>query len=208
MAFFPILLELKDAPCLVAGGGRLGLHKARLLLENGADVTVIAPEVCPELAALPVTLLKRPVTAADVRGMLLVVDATGDSAAEALLSEACKAAHIPFNSACRVDDGSAIFPAVYRQGRTVLAVSSLGASPIASARLRDALAEKVPEDMDAILDAMSALRPRSREAIEDQSQRRAFLRRCLDEMLSLSRPLTGAETDAILHEIKEKDHEA
>ena len=172
-------------------------------MEQGADVTVIAPEVCQELAALPVQCLRRTVTAEDVAHHSLVVDATGDPAAQRLLSEACRARRIPFNSACRVDDGSAIFPAVHRQGRTVLAVSTLGASPIVSTHLRDALATHVPEGMDAILDTMAALRPRSREAFEDQSQRREFLRRCLDEMLSLARPLTEAETDELIQEIKE-----
>lgn len=204
MSYFPILLDLDGLPCLVAGGGRLGLRKAKLLLAHGADVTVIAPELCPELAALPVTLLRRAVTAEDVTGMRFVVDATGDSAAQRLLSEACRAARVPFNSACRVDGGSAIFPAVHRRGRTVLAVSSLGASPIASARLRDALAARLPERLDEILDAMAALRPVSRAAFAEQPQRREFLRRCLDEMLSLSRPLTGEETDAIINEVKEK----
>jgi len=203
MAFFPILLDLDGLPCLVAGGGRLGLHKAKLLLENGADVTVIAPEVCPELAALPVKCLRRAVTAEDVAGMRLVVDATGDPAAQQLLSDACRAQRIPFNSACRVDDGSAIFPAVRRQGRTVLAVSTLGSSPIVSAKLRDTLAAHMPEQMDAILDAMAALRPRSRTAFAEQEQRRDFLRRCLDKMLTLARPLTEAETDELIHEIKE-----
>ena len=202
MAYFPILLDLDGLPCLVAGGGRLGLHKAALLQSHGADVTVVAPEVCPELAALPVKLLRRAVAAEDVRGMALVVDATGDAAAWQLLSDACRAQHIPFNSACRVDGGSAVFPAVHRQGRTVLAVSTLGASPIASARMRDALAAHVPERMDEILEAMAALRPVSRAAFPEQTQRRAFLKNCLDEMLTLARPLTGAEIEAIKERTK------
>ena len=204
MSFFPILLDLDGLPCLVAGGGRLGLHKAKLLLEHGADVTVVAPEACPELAALPVRLRRRTVAAQDVAGMALVVDATGDEAAQRLLSDACRRAHIPFNSACRVDDGSAIFPAVHRQGRTVLAVSTLGASPIASTRVRDALAARLPERMDEILDAMAALRPVSREAFPEQTRRRDFLRRCLEEMLALSRPLTGAEIEAITRRAAEQ----
>ena len=205
MAYFPLLLELSGAPCLVAGAGALGLHKTKLLLENGADVTVIAPEIGADFAALPATLLRRTVTAEDVEGMLLVVDATGDERARALLSAACRERHIPFNSACCVGDGSAIFPAVHRQGRTVLAVSSLGASPLVSARLRDRLAAQIPERLDQILDAMAALRPASREAFSSQAQRRARRRESLDRMLSLSRPLTEAETAAIITEIKEKN---
>ena len=204
MAYFPLLLDLAGAPCLVAGGGRLGLHKAKLLLESGAAVTVAAPEVCPELAALPVTLLRRAVTAEDVRGMALVVDATGDAAAERLLSDACRAQHIFFNSACSVDDGSAIFPAVHRQGRTVLAVSSLGASPLASVRVRDTLAASLPEQMDDILDAMAALRARARAAFALQSERRDFLRRCLDAMLALGRPLCEAEVEAMIQKENEE----
>ncbi len=205
MSFFPLLLDLSGVPCLVAGGGRLGLHKAKLLLENGADVTVIAPEICPALAALPVKLQYRAVSAEDVRGMGIVVDATGDAAAQQLLADACRARRIPFNSACRVSDGSVIFPAVYRRGRTVLAVSTLGASPLASARVRDALAARLPERMDAILEAMAGLRPRARAAFPTQAQRRDFLRSCLDEMLRLARPLTEAETDAIIRTTKEDD---
>ena len=43
MSYFPLLLELSGAPCLVAGGGALGAHKAGLLLDSGADVTVVYP---------------------------------------------------------------------------------------------------------------------------------------------------------------------
>ena len=46
MAYFPVLLDFQDMPCLVAGGGRLGAHKAKLLSDNGAAVTVVAPEDC------------------------------------------------------------------------------------------------------------------------------------------------------------------
>ncbi len=205
MAYFPILLELSGAPCLVAGGGALGLRKAKTLLENGAEVTVIAPEPCPGFAGLQVTLLRRPVAAEDVAGKLLVVDATGDEEARRLLSAACREQGVPFNSACSTEDGSVIFPAVFRRGRTVMAVSSLGASPIVSTRLRDSLAAHIPEELDAILDAMAALRPRSRAEFARQETRSAFLRRCLKEMLALSRPLTEGERETIISEMKENE---
>ena len=199
MAFFPVLIDWDGLSCLVAGGGRLALHKAALLTEQGAAVTVVAPEICEEIRSLPVTLQQREVTADDVRGKFLVIDATGSDAAQKILSEACKALHVPFNSACKVDDGTAIFPAVYQRGRTVVAVSSLGGSPAASARLRDKLAKEVPEEMDAILDCMAALRPLSREWFSEQPDRREFLHRCLDAMLASGRPLQ----DEMVQEIRD-----
>ena len=193
MAYYPILIDLQGMSCLVAGGGSLALHKAKLLFGQGAEVTVVAPEICEEIRSLPVILQQREVTAEDISGKFLVVDATGSDAAQKLLSDACKALHVPFNSACKVDDGTAIFPAVYQRGRTVVAVSSLGGSPAASARLRDKLAAAVPEEMDAILDCMAALRPLSREWFSEQPNRRAFLHRCLDRMLETGRPLEEKE---------------
>ena len=193
MAYYPILIDLQGMSCLVAGGGSLALHKAKLLSGQGAEVTVVAPEICEEIRSLPVTLQQREVTADDVRGKFLVIDATGSDAAQKILSDACKALHVPFNSACKVDDGTAIFPAVYQRGKTVVAVSSLGGSPAASARLRDKLAKEVPEEMDAIMDCMAALRPLSRAWFSEQPDRRSFLHRCLDRMLETGRPLEDKE---------------
>ena len=180
MAYYPILIDWQDVPCLVAGGGSLALHKAELLTQQGADVTVVAPEVCEEIRALPVNVQLRRVTAED-------------AAAQKLLSQSCRSLRIPFNSACKADDGTAIFPAVHKKGRTVVAVSSLGGSPAASARLRDRLAEDVPAEMDAILDRMADLRPLSREWFASQPDRKTFLHRCLDAMLASGRPLNDEE---------------
>lgn len=203
MAFFPVFLEWEDVPCLIAGGGSVALHKAELLCSQGADVTVVAPSVCPELQALPVRVLLRKVSKEDVSGQRLVVDATGDAETALLLQKLCREQRIPFNSASRAEGGTAVFPAVYREGRTMLAVSGLGASPAASALLRDLLAEHIPACMDEILDAMAALRTRSREAFDTQPLRSRFLHACLDEMMWRQRALRPEEVLQIQQGIKE-----
>ncbi len=201
MAFYPILIEWQGAPVLLAGGGRIALHKAELFCREGADVTVVAPEVCAPLEALPLRVERREVRAEDVQGKLLVVDATGSAAAEAVLRPACAAAHVPYNCAGHGEACTAILPAVHKQGRTVVAVSSVGASPAASAWLRDRLAEQVPEKMDDILGCMAALRPLSHEFFREQPVRRRFLHRCLDRMLSENRTLTPDEIEDVRREI-------
>jgi siroheme synthase-like protein len=198
MAFYPILIELQGAPCLVAGGGALALHKAKLLLEQGAQVRVVAPEICPELAALPVQCVCRKAEPADTAGMLLVMDATGDAEAERVLSAACRAERIPYNCAGNGAACTAILPAVYRQGRVTLAVSSLGASPAASTYLRDRLSAEIPAEMDAILEEMERLRALAKARISAQPTRRRFLRSCLDAMLDKRAVLSPAQTEALL----------
>ena len=204
MAFYPILIDWQGAPCLIAGGGRIALHKAELFCAQGAEVTVVAPELCPEIEALPLRAEKRPVRAEDAAGKLLVVDATGSPEAEAALREACRRAHIPYLCAGHGEACSAILPAVFQKGRTVVAVSSVGASPAASARLRDHLAGQVPEKMDEILDGMAALRPLSHRFFAGQPTRRRFLHRCLDRMLAENRVLTETEIEAVRQEIEDE----
>ncbi len=204
MAFYPILIEWQGAPCLIAGGGRIALHKAELFCAQGADVTVVAPELCPEILALPVRAEKRPVRAEDAEGMLLVVDATGSPDAETVLRPVCSERHIPFICAGHGEACSAILPAVFQKGRTVVAVSSAGASPAASARLRDYLAGQVPEKMDEILEVMAALRPLSHRYFAEQPTRRRFLHCCLDRMLEENRSLTGTEIEAVRQEIQKQ----
>ena len=198
MAFLPILIEMENMPCLVAGGGAIALHKVEKLLEHGADVTVVAPDICKEIEQLPVKIFKRCADASDCEGMALVADATGDRNAEDLLSKACSKHHIPYICAGRGELCTAILPAVYSSGRTVVAVSSKGASPAASAWLRDYLAEKVPKNTDAILDRMADVRAAAKASLDSQPVRREFMHDCLKKMTDTGEIISDNEIKKML----------
>ena len=51
MDYLPIFLSLHRRPVVVVGGGNVALRKVTTLLEAGAQVTVIAPVLDPQLAA-------------------------------------------------------------------------------------------------------------------------------------------------------------
>ena len=201
MAFFPILIDWQDMPVMIAGGQEIALHKAELLAGYGADVTVVSSSFCEGLKKLPVRLVNKRLSAGnaeeEMAGKALVVDATGNPQAEEILSAYCRNHGIPYNCAGHGEACTAIFPAVYSKGHTVIAVSSKGASPVASAWLRDRLAEDIPDRLDDILAAMAALRPVSRRFFDDQSVRRIFLHRCFDRMMAENRPLTEEEIEDV-----------
>ena len=46
MKLYPINLDIENKNCVVIGGGEVALRKIRGLLEAGALVKVIAPEIC------------------------------------------------------------------------------------------------------------------------------------------------------------------
>lgn len=50
MESLPIFIKIKDARCLVVGGGEVALRKVTTLLKAEAKVEVVAPALCDELA--------------------------------------------------------------------------------------------------------------------------------------------------------------
>lgn len=197
MSWLPLMLNLQGCRCLVAGGGKTALRKTYDLLASGAKVTVVAPSPDRNFNALPVHCLRRSVTVRDVRGVGLAVDATGDAAVGQMLAAACREQGIFFCSASNPEQGTAIFPAVLRRGRLTAAISTGGASPAASAWVRDRLDSLLPACMEEILDQMQELRGQAKARIPAQKARAAFLHACLDRALALGRPLTETELEPL-----------
>ena len=48
----PIMLKVKGKRCVVVGGGEVAAQKVKQLLDCEASVTVVSPELCPELKEL------------------------------------------------------------------------------------------------------------------------------------------------------------
>ena len=52
MDYLPLFAKVSNKPILLVGGGEVALRKARLLLEAGARLTVVAPQLHEELQEL------------------------------------------------------------------------------------------------------------------------------------------------------------
>lgn len=81
---YPAMLDLKNKKCVIIGGGKVAVRKALPLIEAGADLTVIAPAVDPQLSTLEKTgLLQvklRAYAADDLSDAFVTVAATDDFA--------------------------------------------------------------------------------------------------------------------------------
>jgi precorrin-2 dehydrogenase/sirohydrochlorin ferrochelatase len=140
-ASFPVSLDVRNRSCLVVGGGPVAARKARSLLACGAVVTVIAPELCPEMARLAVAAFeRRPYAAGDVNGFRLIFTATGVPAVDGAVAADADAAGIWVNSADDRENCTFTLPAVHRDGAVSVAVSTDGASPALASWLRATVA--------------------------------------------------------------------
>lgn len=175
MKLFPAFLDLAHRPCLVVGGGRVGLEKTKSLLAAGASVLVVDPEPSPDLvaearreAAGSLSVERRAFHPRDCRGRVLVFACTAVPTVDAEVAAAARAEGV---LCCRVDGVPCDFTtgATLRRGDLCLAVSSGAASPALAAEARDRAAEAVgPEYGEAANllgemrgDLRAAGRPRS-----------------------------------------------
>jgi uroporphyrin-III C-methyltransferase / precorrin-2 dehydrogenase / sirohydrochlorin ferrochelatase len=138
MSGYPIELDLSGKAAVVVGGGAVALRRTRALVEAGARVTVIAPAVSAELAALGVTVLRRPYRDGDLADAWLVHAATDDAEVNDAVAAAADRARI---WCVRADAGQATaarMPSVTRHGDITVAVTA-GGDPRRSQRLRSAI---------------------------------------------------------------------
>ncbi len=136
---YPMMMSMAGRRAVVVGGGPVALRRTVGLLEAGANVVVIAPEVCPELAALPVTVLRRGYRDGDLAAAWLAHAATDDPAVNGRVAAEADRSRI---WCVRADDGAisaAWIPAVTRHGDVQVAVTA-GRDPRRAQRLRAAIA--------------------------------------------------------------------
>ncbi len=141
----PINLFLADRPCLVVGGGKVALRKIVLLLDAGAEVAVVSPEVCDELGKLieqgRVTHTVRRFEDHDVEGAMLVYAATNSRGANRHVLDCCRERNV---LCCCVDgnwaDSDFSTPAITRHNELTLSVSSGGNNCRQSKMVKNSLA--------------------------------------------------------------------
>ena len=155
---YPVNLVLAGRSCLVVGGGRVALTKVRGLADVGARVTVVAPEVGPEVAAVADVVELRPYRAGEAAGYRFVIAATGDPQVNQQVYYDGEAAGVWVNSADDPQRCSAILPARVRQGRLTLTVSTGGHSPAVAAWVRERLAREYGPEYDQLVGLLSEAR--------------------------------------------------
>jgi len=155
---YPVNLVLAGRPCLVVGGGRVAAQKVRGLLDAGAVVTVVAPEVCPDIVASGVHVERRPYRRGEAAAYRFVIAATGDAVVEQQVFDDGEAAGVWVNSADDPARCSAILPARVRRGHLLVTVSTGGHSPAVASWLRDRLADELGPELATLVDLVSEVR--------------------------------------------------
>jgi uroporphyrin-III C-methyltransferase/precorrin-2 dehydrogenase/sirohydrochlorin ferrochelatase len=198
MEFLPIFLSLRGRPCLVVGGGEVAARKVALLLEAGAAITVLAPELCETLAeqATAGRIAHRAgrFVPEALDEAVLAIAATDDREVNRQVSDEAKRRRIPVNVVDDPEFCSFIMPAIVDRSPVVIAVSTGGASPVLARLIRAKLESLIP----AGYGRLAALVDRFRDAVKQklpQPARRPFWERVLQGPVA-EMVFSGREQDA------------
>lgn len=184
MRYYPAFLDLRERPCVVIGGGAVAERKAVSLLEAGAEVTVISPDLTGRLGALAasgkILCRRKAFEERDLIGAFLAVAATDQEELNRRISALCKAKNILVNVAYPPDEGSFIVPSCIERGDLIIAVSTAGASPALSRKIRTELEQTYGPEYDLLLRKLAALRKRLQSEVHDQQRRSQILNAVVD----------------------------
>lgn len=183
MDYLPIFCQLDNKPVLLVGGGEVAERKARLLLDAGAHLTVVAPELDPELAELAangsIEWLAGEFAPAQLAGKWLVVAATDRREVNALVYQSANQARIFANVVDDPKRSSFIMPSIIDRSPLMVAISSGGKAPVLARLLREKLEALLPQHLGAVAAFAGSLRDRVKTRFASMGERRRFWERLL-----------------------------
>jgi precorrin-2 dehydrogenase/sirohydrochlorin ferrochelatase len=162
MSYYPVFLEMKERRCLVIGGGLVAERKVATLVEAGARVTVIAPELTTNLAAWSqresIHAITRAYRPGDLAGYEMVFVATDVPQVNAAVYEEGKSRGIWVNAADDPAHCDFILPSVLRRGALTVAVSTGATSPALARMVREELEGYFSRDYEVVAELAAEVR--------------------------------------------------
>jgi len=177
MTLFPVFLRLRDRPVLVVGGGAIASSKIHGLLEAGARITVVAPQLSAQLAERvrnrEVNWLPKAFAPTDLDGKFLVVAATSLHDVNASVFAEADRRQILCNCVDDIDHCHFYYGAIVQRGDLQIAISTNGKSPALAQRFRQELEQQFGPEYAAWLDGLGEIREQLRaQPVDPESTKR------------------------------------
>ena len=142
-AYYPAFIDVKDRTCVVIGGGDIGEEKVHKLLECGAKIVVISPDVNEGVRTLVdgdrITWVRRGYMPGDLKGAFIAIAATDQNAVNRQIAKEAEARNVLLNVVDVTHLCTFIAPSVARRGEVTVAVSTGGTSPALARTFREML---------------------------------------------------------------------
>ena len=147
IGLFPAFLKLDGRRVVIVGGGPVAASKLAALQAAGADIVVVAPEVCREIESAGVAVVRKAFEPSDLEGAWFVVAAAPPDVNRSVAGEAQRL-RVFVNAVDDPANASVYLGGVVRRGGVTLGISTDGAAPALAGLLREALDAMLPADLE------------------------------------------------------------
>lgn len=204
MAYFPFFIDIGGRKILVVGGGNVALGKVEKLLPFGADITVTAPEICPELEKVQgIKLVRRRFADEDINGTFAVIAATDDRNTNAHIYSVCTSRGILVNSVDDPANCGFIFPSLVKAGNVTVGISTSGTAPAFAKYLRKRAESGLDSFTLGIGEMLARFRPRIKELFPTEKHRAGAADALIDLCLRENTLPSDEAAENLLRELKE-----
>ena len=162
---FPVFLKLHQLKLLIVGGGYVGLEKVTAVLQNSpqTDITLVAPEIRDEIVAFSkehpnLKLIYKSFETNDLDNKNIAIVATNDKPLNKQIKAWAKEKKVLCNVADTPDECDFYLSSVVKKGSLKLAISTNGKSPTMAKRIREALEDVFPDDLESAFNNLQAIR--------------------------------------------------
>jgi precorrin-2 dehydrogenase/sirohydrochlorin ferrochelatase len=171
-------LRLSGRPCVVVGGGDVGLEKVEGLLACDGAVTVVAPAAVPELEEYAregsIQWERRGFTDSDLDGRFLAIAATSDTDVNISVYDGAERRAMLCNVVDVPPLCNFILPAIVRTGPLAIAISTAGASPALAKRMKREIADTYGEPYARLAVVLNDARGWAKATLPTYQDRKEF----------------------------------
>ena len=143
--YYPVFLDLHNKRCVIIGGCTLAESKIAKLLDAGAKITVVSPNINAGIkTALKqgnLEWLEREYETGDLAGAFLGIAATNARPVNERIFQEAEESGILLNVVDQPSQCTFIAPSIVNRGPVTVAISTGGASPALARKLRETLSE-------------------------------------------------------------------
>ena len=153
-AYYPVFLNINGKKCVVVGGGQVALRRVKTLLEHGAVVEVVSPDLCSELNLIAesgeIHVSRRHYQEGDLQDAVIAIAATNDSNTNLEVVKEARGKGVLVNVVDDAESSDFIAPSYLRRGDVTIAVSTGGRSPALARKIRTRLEKDFGDEYAAL----------------------------------------------------------
>ncbi|MCM3601412.1 siroheme synthase [Robertmurraya korlensis] len=183
---YPVFLNLKHKKVYVIGGGQIAARKLERLLHSEAVITIISPTIIESILTYVnnglVHWIQKTFELSDIEDAFYIISATNDPLVSSELQKAVSP-HQLVNFADDYSSSNVIVPSVVRRGKLAIAVTTSGASPSLTKKIKNELEGLYGEEYEEYVEFLMEKRVYIQDSVKDLVKRRKLLSLLVEDPL-------------------------